>query len=169
MVPRLVYLTAVAVLIAAGTVLSARGGLQPAPAVVPASCTEVSDAAVAAVVDGSSTRETTETDGVRYGRWLDADGSVLLELRCGRTSLPEVQEHLGRVRAAEAGGDGPTLLGTDPPATLDVVRMGSVIRQVDVDRQLSRTWFVARPLDVDQATALVRASGSGAATPAGDG
>lgn len=160
LLPRLIYLTALAVLVAAGVLLTSRGALAPTAATVPDGCASVSRSAVEAVaaVAVATEEATVADDGGRIGRWLAEDGSVIVEVRCARVTLTEAREQADAVARAEAGSGSLLVLDTDPTATLDLTTMGSVIVQVDEDERLRRTWFVAAPLTSTEAEALVTAT-----------
>lgn len=156
--PRVIYLLAVAILIAAGSLLSTRTVPDQVPQGLSADCTTVAAATVAELFPGGvATTEATGGPDVRYGRWLDDDGEVLLEVRCATLTHVDVRSQRDAVQQAR-DGDALRLLDTEPAATLDVTSAGTVIRQVDEEAGLSRTWFVARSLDPVQGETLVEAT-----------
>lgn len=161
--PGAIYLAALTILVAAGVLVGARQEAPDPLAAVPESCVELpADAVADAVGRAPSARDELTRAGVRFGRWLDDDGEILAELRCTTPTFTELGEH----RAALAA-DGATLLDTTPPTLLSRVGTGTILRQVDEDRRLSRSWFVAADLSREEATTLVEATLRAQAVDAG--
>lgn len=152
--PGAIYLAALTILVAAGVLVGARQEAPDPLAAVPESCVELpADAVADAIGHAPAARDELTREGVRFGRWLGNDGEVIAELRCARPTFTELGEH----RAALAGDDA-TVLDTTPPTLLTRIGTGTVLRQVDEDRRLSRTWFVAAELSRHEATTLVEAT-----------
>lgn len=165
LVPRsvpLLYGAAVALLVAAGVVLSARTAATTSSAgQVPQDCATVPRQLVEELFPGTTLEPADHVteDGVRYARWMDAEGTLLVELRCARASFGDVIEHQRLLERAERQ-DGPELLGTTPDAVVAAVPEGVVIRQLDEASQLELAWFVRDDLDAAAAREVVERTGS---------
>ncbi|MBW3619592.1 MAG: hypothetical protein KY461_05055 [Actinobacteria bacterium] len=148
------YLAILAVFVAAGSLLSSRTEAVDVTAGLPERCSQVPDDLVRDLFpDAETTSEQTIEDDARYGRWLDGDGELLVELRCTRFGLSELGPYRDALAAAEAGRA--TKVPTEPPAILAAVPDGVTIRQLDEGTGRSLTWFVRDDLAASEAEAVV--------------
>jgi hypothetical protein len=163
-VPRtvpLLYGTAVALLVAAGVLLSVRTATTtPVTNRVPDGCETVPRAVVEELFPGTPVEadDRVGEDGVPYGRWVDPDGTLLVELRCARVAFADVLDQQRLLEQADEGGR-LERVDVDPPAVLLEVSEGSLVRQLHEGERLQRTWFVRGGLDAEGAAALIEATG----------
>lgn len=148
------YLAILAIFVAAGSLLSTRVDPADTVAALPDDCSEVPGDLVRELFpDAEVTSQQTTRDEARYGRWVDADGQVLVELRCSRFRFSEFGPYREALAAAEEGGA--TKVDTQPPAILAEVPDGSIVRQLEEDTGISRTWFVRTDLTPTEAADVV--------------
>lgn len=162
------YLAILAVFVAAGSLLTAR--IEPTDTVtaVPEDCSVVPEQLVQELFPGADvTSQPTADDDARYGRWIDGEGRVLVELRCTRFGFSEFGPYRDAVAAAEAGGA--TMVGTEPPAILAEIPDGSIIRQLEEDTGIFRTWFVRTSLSPAEAEDVVARTRRAQAGDGGNG
>ena len=149
------YLAILAVFVAAGSLLTSRTEAVDVAAGLPETCSQVPDDLVRDLFpDAEVTSEQTIEDDARYGRWLDGDGELLVELRCTSFGFSELGSHRDALEAAETGRA--TKVPTEPPAILATVPGGVTIRQLDEDTGRSLTWFVRDDLAATEAGTVVR-------------
>ena len=148
------YLVILVLFVTAGSLLTARTESVDPTASLPRTCSLVPDAIVDDLFPDTAARsERTVGDDALYGRWIGGDGSLLVELRCSRLRFSEFGRFRDALAAAEAGEQ--TLLSTEPAAILAEVPDGVIIRQLDEETGLYRTWFVADALTAEEAEDVV--------------
>lgn len=149
------YLAILAIFVTAGSLLTARSDPAATTQALPDECSSVPSEAVTGLFPSDTPTEQAQVDeDARYGRWLDADGTLLVELRCTRFRLADLGDFRDALEAAEEGQG--TVLDVDPPAILAEVPDGAIVRQLDEPSGILRTWFVRSTLTPDEAVDLVR-------------
>lgn len=162
------YLAILAVFVAAGSLLTAR--IEPTATVtaVPEDCSVVPEELVRDLFpEAEVTARPTTDDDARYGRWVDEDGRILVELRCSRFGFSEFGPYREALAAAEAGGA--TIVETEPPAILAEIPDGSIIRQLEEDTGIFRTWFVRTSLTPAEAEDVIAGTRRAQADDGADG
>lgn len=152
------YLVILVLFVTAGSLLTARTEQAATGASVPEDCSRAPEVLVERYFPGTdATRDGSiaDAEAVRYGHWVDEDGDILIELRCARAGLSDVRAEQSAVAEASEGERQEQLVETDPVALLAEVPEGSIIRQLDADAGLIRTWFVRAPLTVSEAEDVV--------------
>lgn len=162
------YLAILALFVVAGSLLTARIEPTELAGSLPEQCSEVPPDLIEELFPGTEvTSRPAVRDDARYGRWVDRDGDVLVELRCTRFRFAEFGPYRDALAAAEEGRA--TLVTTEPPAILAEVPEGSIVRQLDEDTGLFRTWFVRAELSLAEAEQIVDRTRRFQGADAGDG
>lgn len=152
------YLVILVLFVTAGSLLTARTEQAATGATVPEDCSRPPEVLVERYFPGTTAGRddsVSDAEAVRYGRWVDEEGDVLIELRCARAGLRDVRGEQSAVAEASEGEGRELLVETDPVALLADVPEGSIIRQLDADAGLIRTWFIRAPLTVAEAEDVV--------------